>query len=220
MSETFQHVDDGEVVNDVNDVDDVDNTETTPDVDTSDYKYTNIDCLDEDPEIPNQKFGLFSFVSPEGIMNCKVRGFKCRGVYATQQEAMTACENLKKKDKYHDIFVGPIGKWLPLNPSTTQAEKVKYRNAKLDKIMAKVHESDLKDLNELVGRRKDILDKEKVSHKNRVKESIRDSVNSVKESETVDDTPRVKKTSRDADAVRDRLKKTLAARQANKAKLT
>lgn len=220
MSETFQHLDDGEVVNSevVDTVTVTDNNEQeTPEVDESDYKYTKIDCLNEDPEIPGQKFALLSFVSPEGIMNCKVRGLMVRGVYATQSEAETACQNLKKIDKYHDVFVGPVGKWLPWNPTTKQAEKVKYRNAKLDKIMAKVHESDLKELNELVGRRKEILDKEKVSHKNRVKESIKESISNIQQTETVEEAPRVKKSSRDADAVRDRLKKTLAARQAAKA---
>ena len=35
-----------------------------------------IDFLKEDPALPNQKYVLLSFLSPEGIKNCKVRGLK------------------------------------------------------------------------------------------------------------------------------------------------
>ena len=186
--------------------------------DTSDYKYTEIDCLNEDPEILGQKYALLSFVSPEGIMNCKVRGLMVRGVYATQEEANTACEKLKRIDKYHDIFVGPVGKWLPWNPTSKQVEKVKYRNKKLDKIMKKIHDSDNKSLNELVGRRKEMLDKERTSHKNRIRESIKDSVDGLvdtSEEKVTGEQPKTKKSMRDPEAIKQRLKKTLEKRAKN-----
>jgi hypothetical protein len=187
--------------------------------DTSDYKYTEIDCLNEDAPIAGQQFVLLSFVSPEGIMNCKVNGLMVRGTYATEQEAQTACEKLKKTDKYNDVFVGEVGKWLPWNPSSRQVEKVRYRNKKLDKIMQKVHESDMKSLNELVGRRKELLDKERTSHKNRIRESIKDSVDSLVDTskeEDPEEKPRVKKSMRDAEAVKQRLRKTLENRSKSK----
>ena len=149
---------------------------TVPD-EIENYKYTKIDCLDEDEEIRGQKWVLLSFVSPEGVMNCKVRGVKVRGVFSTEIEARSACDKLKQKDKYFDIFVGEMGKWLPWDPTPEQVKEVKFRNKKLDKIMNKIHETELNTLNEVVGRKKEMLDKEKINHKNRIKQSIKDSVN-------------------------------------------
>lgn len=188
--------------------------------DTSNYKYTEIDCLTEDPPIPGQRFVLLSFVSPEGIMNCKVNGLMVRGTYATSEEAQVACEKLKKTDKYHDVFVGEVGKWLPWNPSSRQVEKVKYRNKKLDKIMQKVHDADMKSLNEIVGRRRELLDKERTSHKNRIKESIKESVEGLvdtsKEDTVEAEKPKIKKSMRDAESVKQRLRRTIEERAKNK----
>lgn len=189
---------------------------------TEDYKYTKIDCLDEDPPIKGQKFVLMSFVSPEGVMNCKVRGVKIRGVYGSRSEADAACEKLKKDDKYFDIFVGEVGKWLPWDPSTKQVEEVKFRNKKLDKIMSKVHESELKTLNEVVGRRKDALDKEKVTHKNRIKETIKESVETYDSNEQNNEKVSSEKKSHkvnthDPTVVKQRLKKLLEEREKTRA---
>ena len=185
------------------------------DVDLS--KYTTIDHLDEDTPIHNQQYVLLSFISPEGIMNCTQRGVKIRGVYATRSEADAASAKLKKKDKYFDIFVGEVGKWLPWD-SMKHAEEVKYQNKKLDKIMSKLHEKETNTLNELVGRRKEIIDKEAVSHKNRIRNSIKDSVENFNENTTTDtDTntqpQKITKKNHNADAVKERLQKTLSERK-------
>ena len=197
-SEEFEHSDDS----------------MPPVEDMTSYKYTEIDCLNEDPPVRGQKFVLLSFISPEGIMNCKVRGLMVRGSYATYEEAQAAVEKLKKIDKYFDVFIGEVGKWLPWNPSTKQVEEVKYRNKNLNKIMKKIHESDTKSLNELVGRRKEMIDKEKVSHKNRIKTSIKESAKNLEPSKDEEEQqPTVKKSNRDPNAVRDRLRKALAEKE-------
>ena len=36
-----------------------------------------IDYLDEDPPMESQKWICVSFLSPEGIKNCNIRGFHC-----------------------------------------------------------------------------------------------------------------------------------------------
>ena len=46
-----------------------------------------IDYLTEDEVINNKLYVCMSFLSPEGIKNCSVRGLKIRGVYKTQEEA-------------------------------------------------------------------------------------------------------------------------------------
>lgn len=187
--------------------------DSTYDIDVNDLtdKYTKIDCLDEDPVIKGQLYVLLSFISPEGIMNCKIRGLKVRGVYATESEAKAACEKLKKKDKYFDVFIGEVGKWLPWDPSLKHVENVKYHNQKLDKIMSNLHKTELNSLNELVGRRKEMLDKETVSHKNRIKNSIKESVDNYTEDENVEEKKdhKIKPVSRNPATVKQRLQQTL-----------
>lgn len=198
-------------------------------VTTSDdvLKYTNVDTLDEDKSIPNQKWVLMSFISPEGIMNCKIRGVKVRGVFATEDEAKAACEKLKKTDKYFDVFMGEMGKWLPWDPTTKQVSEVKFRNKKLSKLMEKTHKMEIENmskLNELVGRRKEMLDKDTVEHKSRIKNSIKESIANMEDNKTKnlnedkeekEEQPKFKSTHNPND-VRDRLRKQILAREGKK----
>jgi hypothetical protein len=198
------------------------------------YKYTEIDCLDEDTPLPGQQFVLMSFISPERIMNCDMRGIKIRGIFPTREKADKALEVMKKKDKYFDIFLGEVGKWLPWNPGMHQVEEVKYRNKKLDKIMGKVHKTELETLNELVGRRKEQLDKDKVAHKDRIKNSVKEAVRTY-ESENKDEpvkekevekkqkekaTAQTQSRQRDPEAIKQRLRKTLEKRDEARAILS
>ena len=139
------------------------------------YKYTQIDCLSEDAPISGQRFVLLSFISPEGIMNCKIRGLKVRGVYDDLGKAQKAAAKLRDIDKDHHIFVGEVGKWMPWDPTEKQVEEENYQDEKLDKIMKKAHESEMKmnDLNELVGRHKEKLEAKGHQHEDRVRDSIK-----------------------------------------------
>lgn len=191
------------------------------------YKYTEIDCLDEDDVISDQIYVLLSFISPERIMNCNMRGIKVRGVFSSREKAEKKLQKLKAKDKYFDIYLGEVGKWLPLNPTMNQVEEVKYRNKKLGKIMDKVHKTELEQLNELVGRRKDQLDKEKVAHKDRIKNSVKEAVRTYNDnpdgkinSQEVEKKPEKKQekisNQRDPEAVKQRLRRIMEQRAANK----
>lgn len=145
------------------------------------YKYTKVDCLEEDEPIVGQRFVLLSFISPEGIMNCKVRGVKVRGVYDDYTKAQKMANKLNKIDTYHHIYVGEVGKWMPWDPTPAQVEEEKFANDDLNKIMKKAHESELKkkqqddlqDLNELVGRHKETMELKSEQHENRVQEKIK-----------------------------------------------
>lgn len=188
---------------------------------TETFNYTKIDCLDEDEPIIGQTFVLMSFVSPEGVMNCNIRGLKIRGIYATESQARAACEKLKQKDKYFDVFVGEVGKWLPWNPTTKQVKEIKYRNNKLDKIMSKIHENELKTLNEVVGRKKNLLDNDTIKHKNRIKQSIKEGVENYKDTEELDKPTKSpkkenKKDKKNPDDVRARMKKMIEDRNKEK----
>lgn len=189
--------------------------------DKKDYKYTNIDQLDEDPIIDNQQWGLFSFISPEGIMNCNVRGLKFRGAYKTYEEAQKKATALRKRDPYFDIFVGQVGKWLPFDASTEKIEEVKYGNKKLEHLMKNVQPkddkqtSDTNTLNELIGRKKEEIDKSKTEHKDRMKSMIKEGSaqlgTSRDETEPKPVEHHIKPASRDPTEVRQRLKNKLEA---------
>jgi len=68
------------------------------------YKYTMIDCLDEDAPIPGQRFALLSFISPARLMNCNITGLKVRGVYEDYAKAQKAADKLNKVDKIVRYF--------------------------------------------------------------------------------------------------------------------
>lgn len=144
-------------------------------------KYTKVDCLDEDPPISGQKYFCISFISPEGLMNCKTRGFKIRGVFGSMSEAKEACKNFQKQDKYFDVFVAEVGKWCPWDPTQQQIKETVYKGKDQNQIMKNIQDKELKQLNEIVGRQKDKLDKAKVSHKERVANAMKKNVESFKD---------------------------------------
>ena len=76
-----------------------------------------------------------SFLSPEGIRNCKVRGLKIRGVYATREEADERAKKLQTVDPDFHVFVGDIGKWLPWDPDPNSISDQVYKEDELNKLM-------------------------------------------------------------------------------------
>ena len=115
-----------------------------------------IDHLKEDDSIPNQKFVCLSFVSPEGVKNCTLRGLKVRGVFGTKEEADKRAEDLQKMDPDFDVFVGEVGKWLPWDPDPNSVTDQVYQE---------------KGLNDLVKGYKENLEKTKHLQKLRTEEA-------------------------------------------------
>lgn len=96
-----------------------------------------IDYLTEDKPLPNQKFVCLSFLSPEGISNCKIRGLKVRGVYDTYEEATSRAKTLRDTDKHFHVFVGEVGKWLPWDPEpdSKNVKDAEYAETELNNLM-------------------------------------------------------------------------------------
>lgn len=94
-----------------------------------------IDYLDEDTPISGQSWVCISFLSPEGIKNCNIRGVKIRGVYSTKKQADKRVKELQITDPDFDIFVGEVGKWLPWNPDPNDAEDQVYQETQLNDLM-------------------------------------------------------------------------------------
>lgn len=96
-----------------------------------------IDHLTEDIPIPGQQFVCLSFVVPEGkVKNCSMSALKIRGVFSNIEDANQHAENLRSIDPDFDIYVGEVGKWLPLNPDPNTIADERYKEKELNHIIS------------------------------------------------------------------------------------
>jgi len=91
-----------------------------------DYK-TYIDNNEEDLE---KKFGI------NNNFQTATRGLKIRGSYPSMEEAELRCKMLREVDPNHDVFVGPIGVWMPWDPEAYKTGRVEYMEEELNQLMA------------------------------------------------------------------------------------
>ncbi len=71
-----------------------------------------------------------------------VRGVKVRGVYGNPKEAELKAKKLQTKDKYHNIFIGDVGKWLPWDPQPHEVSEQEYAQDELNTLMRKYKENE------------------------------------------------------------------------------
>ena len=64
-----------------------------------------------------------------------VRGVKIRGSYPSQEEAELRCKLLREMDPNHDVYVGPVGMWMPWEPEAYKTGRVEYLEDELNKLM-------------------------------------------------------------------------------------
>lgn len=103
------------------------------------------DYLTEDREIGSQKYCLLSFlVSDKDPKHRHLVGVKFRGAYSTIDDAQAASKRLQAGDKYHHIYVGETGKWLPFSPNPDEIKDQKFQNEKLNELMEGYLENQIK----------------------------------------------------------------------------
>ena len=90
-----------------------------------DYK-TFIDNNEEDLQ---KKFDLAH------NFQTSTRGLKIRGSYPTQEEAEMRCKLLREIDPNHDVYVGPVGLWMPWDPEAYKTGRVEYMEEELNQLM-------------------------------------------------------------------------------------
>lgn len=131
------------------------------------------DYLDEDKPfrqlVKKQNFTVISMLTPncfpedkrEQYKDQKILGVKIRGVFETYEDAKAHSEKLQQLDKFHNIFVGEVGKWLPfdvdISNMQTEEDPV-YRE---------------KSLNQYMKAYKDTLKEEEVTEKQRKEEQLK-----------------------------------------------
>jgi len=71
-----------------------------------------------------------------------MRGVKVRGVYGNTKEAELKAKKLQTKDKYHNIYMGEVGKWTPWDPNPNDVKDQEYNNEQLNTLMKKYKENE------------------------------------------------------------------------------
>ena len=71
----------------------------------------------------------------ENEFHTSVRGIKIRGSYPSQEEAELRCKMLREVDPNHDVFVGPVGMWMPFHPEAYKTGRVEYLEDELNQLM-------------------------------------------------------------------------------------
>jgi hypothetical protein len=85
--------------------------------------------LDNNEEELDKLFGM------EHNFQTSTRGIKIRGVYPTMEEAEIRCKILREVDPNHDVFVGPVGLWMPWDPEAYKTGRVEYMEEELNQLM-------------------------------------------------------------------------------------
>ena len=94
---------------------------------TVEDEYKNF--LDKYEEQLEQEFGR------QHEFQTSTRGLKVRGSFATQEEAELRCKMLREVDPNHNVYVGPVGMWMPWEPEAYKTGRVEYLEDELNQIM-------------------------------------------------------------------------------------
>ena len=84
--------------------------------------------MDKNEDRLNEQF------SREHAFQTSVRGLKLRGVFSTQEEAEMRCKKLRDIDPTHDIFVGPVGMWIPWDPDAYKTGRIEFMEEELNQL--------------------------------------------------------------------------------------
>jgi len=71
-----------------------------------------------------------------------VRGLKVRGSFSTQQEAELRCKLLREIDPNHNVYVGPVGMWMPWEPEAYKTGRVEYLEEELNQLMSEKNKNE------------------------------------------------------------------------------
>jgi hypothetical protein len=86
--------------------------------------------LDKEEENLEKKFNV------KHNFQTSLRGFKARGNFASQEEAELRAKLLRETDPSFDVFVGPIGTWLPWDPEAYKTGRVEYMEEELNQLVS------------------------------------------------------------------------------------
>lgn len=85
--------------------------------------------------IDNESERLDEIFTKENHFQTNVRALKIRGTFPTQEEAELRCKLLREQDPNHDIYVGPVGVWMPWDPDAYKTGRVEHMEKELNQLM-------------------------------------------------------------------------------------
>ena len=91
----------------------------------------------------------------DNAFQTSTRGLKVRGVFATQEEAEMRCKKVREADSSHDIFVGPVGMWIPWDPDAYKTGRVEFMEEELNQLHSEKIKNETKAKQEFDNRIKD-----------------------------------------------------------------
>jgi len=94
---------------------------------TIEDEYKNF--LDECEEKMEKEFNI------KNNFQTNTRGIKVRGSFSSQEEAEIRCKLLRESDPNHDVYVGPVGLWMPWEPEAYKTGRVEYLEKELNDLM-------------------------------------------------------------------------------------
>lgn len=94
--------------------------------------------IDKNEEKLNEKF------NKEHNFQTSVRGLKVRCYGSTQEETELKCKQTRERDPNHDIFLAPVGVWVPFEPEPHKTGRVEYMEEELNQLHAEKIKNELK----------------------------------------------------------------------------
>jgi hypothetical protein len=92
--------------------------------------------------IDNNEKRLEEAYSKKNEFQTSVRGIKVRGTFPNQEEAELRCKMLRSLDPNHDVYVGPVGVWMPFHPEAYKTGNVQYLEKELNELMHEKKKND------------------------------------------------------------------------------
>jgi len=92
--------------------------------------------LDNNEEDLEKKFGI------KHNFQTSTRGVKIRGAYPSLEEAELRCKMLREVDPNHDVYVGPVGLWMPWEPEAYKTGRVEYMEEELNQLMSEKNKNE------------------------------------------------------------------------------
>ena len=121
-------------------------------------KQTTIDD-DYKTFVDNSEEALQTAFDKENQFHTSVRSVKIRGVFPTQEEAELRCKMLRELDPNHDVYVGPVGMWMPWEPEAYKPGRVEYLEQELNQLMHEKTKNEKRDKEAFEKRVKDAKQK-------------------------------------------------------------
>ncbi len=96
----------------------------------NDFMYKHHDSIQRDFDKDNK-------------MKTNIRGVKVRGVFQTEEEARRKAKSLQVRDSSFNVFIGPVGYWLPWDPCADNVAEEEFMNDQLNDMIKKYKENEV-----------------------------------------------------------------------------